>query len=235
MLMKPPFNGTVLVAGATGRTGQLVVRRLQAHGIDFQLFVRSGEKAVELFGPEIVDRLVIGSVLSDEEVEAAVRNIDALICAIGGNVMEPDAPPPSAIDRDGVIRLARAAKAAGVETFVLISSLGVTHPEHPLNKYGRVLDMKLAGEEAVRKLYGEAGFRYTILRPGGLLNSPAFRHELCFETGDRISGSISRGDVAEAAIISLWHPKAENRTFELINAAEEEVAQSSLEGFFDAL
>jgi len=233
--MKPPFEGTVLVAGATGRTGQLVVRRLQAHGIEFRLFVRSGEKAIELFGPEIVDRLVIGSVLSDEEVKAAVRNIDALICAIGGNVMDPDAPPPSAIDRDGVIRLATAAKSAGVKTFVLISSLGVTHPEHPLNKYGRVLDMKLAGEDAVRKLYGEAGFRHTILRPGGLLDGPAFRHELRFDTGDKISGSISRGDVAEAAVISLWHPKAENKTFELIKAGEEEVPQTSLERFFEGL
>jgi uncharacterized protein YbjT (DUF2867 family) len=233
--MKPPFNGTVLVAGATGRTGQLVVRRLQAHGIDFRLFVRSGEKAVELFGPEIVDKLVIGSVLNDKEVEAAVRNIDAVISAIGGNVMNPDAPPPSAIDRDGVIRLARAAKAAGVETFVLISSLGVTRPEHPLNKYGRVLDMKLAGEDAVRELYGEAGFRHTILRPGGLYDGPAFRHELRFDTGDRISGSISRSDVAEAAVISLWHPKAANQTFELIRTGDEEVAQSSLEGFFEGL
>ncbi len=233
--MKPPFNGTVLVAGATGRTGQLVVRRLQAHGIDFRLFVQSGEKAIELLGPEIVDKLVIGSVLSDQEVEAAVRNIDAVICAIGGNVMNPDAPPPSAIDRDGVIRLATAAKAAGVETFVLISSLAVTHPEHPLNKYGRVLDMKLAGEDAVRKLYGAAGFRHTILRPGGLLDGPAFRHELRFDTGDKISGSIDRGDVAEIAVISLWHPKAENKTFELIKAGDDEVAQTSLERFFEGL
>lgn len=233
--MKPPFTGTVLVAGATGRTGQHIVRRLQAHGIDFRLFVQSGVKAVELFGPEIVDKLVIGSVLSEEEVEAAVRNMDAVICAIGGNVMNPEAPPPSAIDRDGVIRLATAAKAAGVGSFVLISSLAVTHPEHPLNKYGRVLDMKLAGEDAVRKLYGEAGFRHAILRPGGLLDGPAFRHELRFDTGDRISGSISRGDVAEAAVISLWHPKAGNKTFELIKAGEDEVAQTSLDGFFEQL
>ena len=233
--MKQPFTGTVLVAGATGRTGRLIVQRLQAHGIDFRLFVQSGVKAVELFGPEVVDKLVIGSVLNDKEVEAAMQHIDAVICAIGGNVMNPDAPPPSAIDRDGVIRLATAAKAAGVANFVLISSLGVTHPDHPLNKYGRVLDMKLAGEEAVRKLYGEAGFRHAILRPGGLLDSPAFRHVLRFDTGDRISGSITRGDVAEAAVISLWHPKAENRTFELIKASDEEAAQSSLEGFFEAL
>jgi len=233
--MKPPFEGTVLVAGATGRTGQHIVRRLQAHGIDFRLFVRSGEKAIELFGPEIVDRLIIGSVLSDKEVQAAMMNIDAVICAIGGNVMYPDAPPPSAIDRDGVIRLASSAKEAGVRTFALISSLGVTHPEHPLNKYGRVLEMKLAGEDAVRKLYGNEGFRHTVLRPGGLLDGPAFRHALRFDTGDRISGSIDRSDVAEAAVISLWHPKAANKTFELIKAGDEEVEQRSLEGFFEGL
>jgi uncharacterized protein YbjT (DUF2867 family) len=233
--MKPPFTGTVLVAGATGRTGRLIVQRLQAHGIDFRLFVQSGVKAVELFGPEIVDRLVIGSVLSDKEVEAAVQHIDAVICAIGGAVTNPEAPPPSAIDRDGVIRLATAAKAAGVTTFVLISSLAVTHPEHPLNKYGRVLDMKLAGEDAMRKLYEEAGFRYTVLRPGGLYDGPPFMHELKFDKGDRITGTIDRSDVAEAAVISLWHPKAMNQTFELIRAGDEEVPQTSLESFFETL
>ena len=47
------FNGTVLVVGATGRTGVWVVKRLQHYKIDFHLFVRSGNKALELFGPEI--------------------------------------------------------------------------------------------------------------------------------------------------------------------------------------
>ncbi len=230
-----PFEGAVLVAGATGRTGRLIVERLQAHGIDFRLFVRSGEKAIEMFGPEIVDRLVIGSVLSDKEVEAAVKNIDAIICAIGGEVTNPEAPPPSAIDRDGVIRLATTAKAAGVTNFVLVSSLAVTRPEHPLNKYGRVLDMKLLGEEGMRELYGEAGFRYTVLRPGGLLDGPPFMHKLKFDKGDRITGTIDRSDVAETAVISLWHPKAMNQTFELIKASDEKVVQDSFEPFFKAL
>lgn len=233
--MKQPFEGTVLVAGATGRTGRLIVERLQAHGIDFRLFVRSGEKAIAFFGPEVVDKLVVGSVLSDKEVEAAVRNIDAVICTIGGEITNPDAPPPSAIDRDGVIRLATAAKAAGVATFVLVSSLAVTRPEHPLNKYGRVLDMKLLGEDGMRKLYGDAGFRYTVLRPGGLIDGPPFLHELNFDKGDRITGTIDRADVAEAAVISLWHPKAKNQTFELIKAGDEEMAQTSLEEFFEVL
>ena len=47
------FNGTILVAGATGRTGLWMVKSLQTHHIDYHLFVRSGAKAIELFGPEI--------------------------------------------------------------------------------------------------------------------------------------------------------------------------------------
>jgi uncharacterized protein YbjT (DUF2867 family) len=229
------YGGTVLVAGATGRTGQWIVRRLQAHGVDCRLFVRSGQKALELFGPESVDSLAIGSIENPDEIEAAVKGCRAVISAIGAYVTDPDAPPPSTIERDGMKLLASLARKSGVEKFVQVTSLAVTRPEHPLNKYGDVLTMKLLGENAIRSIYSEAGFSYTILRPGGLLDGPPFRHRLLFDKGDTITGTIDRSDVAEAAVISLWHPKAINQTFELIKADDAEVPQSSLEPFFDQL
>ncbi len=226
------YNGTVLVAGATGRTGQWIVRRLQHYGIDCRLFVRSGEKALETFGPELVDRLSIGSVQNEAEVDAAVKRADAVICAIGGNVMDPESPPPSAIDRDGVKRLAARAKASGVSHFILVSSLAVTRPDHPLNKYGSVLLMKLEGEDEVRRLFGEEGHRYTILRPGGLIDEdPPLTHTMLFDTGDRLeTGKINRCDVAEAAVEALWIPEARNLTFELIQ--QENEPQESFEKYF---
>jgi uncharacterized protein YbjT (DUF2867 family) len=227
------FDGTVLVAGATGRTGQWVVNRLKAHHIDFHLFVRSGEKALQLLGPEIIDKLTIGSIEHPEAIEASLKNVSAVISAIGSYVADSEAPPPSAIDRDGIIRLATQAKAYGIRKFILISSLAVTRPEHPLNKYGRVLSMKLEGENAVRELFSEPGYSYTILRPGGLVDGPPLQHSLQFDTGDRITGTIDRSDVAEAAVISLWMPKANNLTFELIRMAE--VPQSSIASSFDQL
>ncbi len=227
------YSGTVLVVGATGKTGQWVVRRLQHYGFDYRLFVRSGEKALEKFGPEVTDRLTIGSAEHELEIVAACRHADALICALGSNVMDPEAPPPSAIDRDAVIRLATLAKAEGVKTFILISSLAVTRPEHPLNKYGRVLDMKLAGENEVRRLFGEPGFAYTVIRPGGLLDGPPLQHRLILDTGDRITGSIDRSDVAEIAVLSIDAPETRNRTFELIRA--EEAPQESLLSCFRQL
>ncbi|MCG8342612.1 MAG: SDR family oxidoreductase [Chlorobiales bacterium] len=226
------YSGTVLVAGATGRTGQWVVKRLQHYGIDYRLFVRSGEKALETFGPEVVDRISIGSIEHQGEVDAAVRNADAVICAVGGNVMDPESPPPSAIDRDGVVRLASRSKKHGVKRFILVSSLAVTKPDHPLNKYGNVLTMKLEGENEVRKLYGEKGYCYTILRPGGLIDDESsLQHAMLFDTGDKIeTGTINRSDVAEAAVEALWIPEAQNLTFELIQQAA--APQKSFEHYY---
>lgn len=226
------YSGTVLVAGATGRTGQWVVKRLKHYGIDYRLFVRSGEKALEIFGPEVVDRLTIGSIEREGDIDAAVENADAVICAVGGNVTDPESPPPSAIDRDGVMRLASRSKELGVERFILVSSLAVTKPDHPLNKYGNVLMMKLEGENEVRRLYSEKGFSYTILRPGGLVDGEeSLQHEMVFDTGDRIeTGTINRSDVAEAAVEALWIPEAQNLTFELIQ--QEAAPQRSFEHYY---
>ena len=229
--MTSSFKGTVLVVGATGRTGEWVVKRLQSHEIDYHLFVRSGVKAIELFGPEIIDKLTIGSIEHSEEIKAALCHADAVICAIGGKVTSPEAPPPSAIDRDGVTRLANLAKEYGIKHFILISSLAVTKPDHPMNKYGQVLTMKLEGENEVRRLYSQEGYSYTILRPGGLIDGPPMMHTLIFDTGDRIAtGIIDRSDVAEVAVISLFTPEAHNLTFELIQS--EAAPHSSLSHFF---
>lgn len=226
------YSGTVLVAGATGRTGQWVVKRLKHYGIDYRLFVRSGEKALETFGPEIVDRITIGSIENEYEIDAAVKSADAVICAIGGNVMDPDQPPPSIIDRDGVIRLAHRSKKHGVRQFILVSSLAVTKPDHPLNKYGNVLTMKLEGENEVRRLYGEKGYSYTILRPGGLIDEDGpLEHSMLFDTGDRIeTGKINRSDVAQAAVEALWVQEAQNLTFELIQ--QNALSQDSFELYY---
>ena len=226
------YSGTVLVVGATGRTGRWVVKRLQHYDIDYRLFVRSGEKALEAFGPEIVDRVTIGSIEHEKEIDAAVSNVDAVICAVGGNVMDPESPPPSAVDRDGVIRLASRSKERAIKRFILVSSLAVTKPDHPMNKYGNVLTMKLDGENEVRRLYGDKGYSYTIMRPGGLVDEgEPLQHEMVFDTGDRIeTGTINRCDVAEVAVEALWITEAHNLTFELIQG--EAVPQKSFERYY---
>lgn len=224
------YTGKVLVAGATGKTGQWVVKRLQHYGIPVRVLVRSAEKASR-FDDSV--EVVTGRVQNTEDVAAAVKGCDAVISALGSSSVSGEASP-SEVDRDGVMRLADEAAKAGVRHFGLVSSIAVTKWYHPLNLFAGVLSMKYAGEEHIREVFSEEGRSYTIVRPGGLKDGDPLKFRLHVEQGDRLwNGSTNRADVAELLVLSLWNRKAKNKTFEVIN--EEEEPQESLEGYYEKL
>ena len=69
------YSGKVLVAGATGRTGQWVVKRLLHYGIDVRVFSRQGDKAQALFGQSV--EIVTGKIQSSIDVaRAGVATLD---------------------------------------------------------------------------------------------------------------------------------------------------------------
>jgi uncharacterized protein YbjT (DUF2867 family) len=143
-----------------------------------------------------------------------MQGVSVVFCAIGTRT--PVGPnSPEKVDYEGVRNLVQAAKVAGVDTFILISSAAVTRGDaHPLNQFGKVLDWKLKGEDELR----HSGMRYTIIRPGGLNDEPGGLKGLEFAQGDTISGRVSRADVAETALRALDTPASHNATFELISA-----------------
>jgi len=222
------FQGKVLVAGATGKTGKWVIKRLQAYGIPLRALVRSEEK-----GDALDVEYVVGRVQSAADLQNAVSGCDAVISALGASSIFGDASP-SEVDRDGMIRLVDAAAKAGIRKFILVSSLCVTKTLHPMNLFGGVLTMKFAGEEHLRKVFSQEGRSYTVIRPGGLKDGEPFKSKILFDKGDRIdSGSINRSDVAEVAVLSLSLSEAHNETFEMISMGEE--VQNSLEPYFEHL
>ena len=107
--------------------------------------------------------------------------------------------------------LATAAATGGLRQVVLVSSAGVTQPDHPLNKmFDNVLRWKAEGEAALRA----AGVAYTIVRPGGLTDADTGPGAVRLEQGDRGTGFIPRADVARICVAALREPAARNRTFE---------------------
>jgi uncharacterized protein YbjT (DUF2867 family) len=226
----PQFNGKVLVAGATGKTGQWIINRLKSYGIPVRALVRSEEKGKSL-GEGI--EYIVGRVQSSDDLRKAADGCDAVISALGASAIFGDASP-SEVDKDGVIRLVDAAAEAGVKKFVIVSSLCVTRPFHPMNLFGGVLTMKLAGEDHLRKVFSEEGRSYTVVRPGGLKDGEPFQQKIMFDKGDKLSsGSVNRSDVAEVAVLSLWLENAKNETFEMISIGDEK--QESLAPYFDKL
>ena len=231
MPSKTPYTGKVLVAGATGKTGQWVVKRLQHYGIPVRVYARDRDKALGLFGEGV--EIFTGKIQSATDIAQAVKGCDGVISALGSSAVTGESSPGD-VDRDGVIRLADEAAKAGVKHFGLVSSMAVTRWYHPLNLFAGVLLKKWEAEEQVRKLFSTAGRSYTIVRPGGLQDGEPLLHKLHLEVGDKLwSGFINRADVAELLVISLWLHKAKNQTFEVINHSEE--PQSSLEPSYNTL
>jgi len=225
------YRGKVLVAGATGKTGQWVVTRLLHYGIPVRVFSRDRDKAARLFGDNV--EIVTGKIQNAVDIAEAVKGCDAVLSALGSSAYSGESSPAD-VDRDGIKRLADEAAKAGVKHFGLVSSLAVTKWYHPLNLFAGVLTKKWEAEEHVRALFAQAGRSYTIVRPGGLKDGEPLLHKLHVDTGDRLwNGFINRADVAELLVIALWLEKAKNKTFEVVNETEE--PQKSLEHYYDAL
>jgi uncharacterized protein YbjT (DUF2867 family) len=216
---------TVLVIGATGGTGREVVRQAQTRGYVVRAFVRDESKAraVQYF---------VGDVRTGDGIEAAVKGADYVVSALGSNVRNDPQNTPERVDYQGVRLLAEASAKAAIKQFVLVSSMGVTHPDHQLNKmFGNILVWKLKGEDALRA----SGVPYTVVRPGGLLNTPGGEAGVKVFQGDdlRNQGSVPRADVATVALAALGNPSAQGKTFELVS--DKSVARSDLNAIFAGL
>lgn len=206
---------TVLVAGATGRTGTAVVGQLLAEGYTVRALVRDPVKAKAAFGDKL--SYFTADVTDPATLAPAMQGVDAVISAIGAKGAK-GASRPEVIDYAGVRNLAVAASVAGVKQFVLVSSRGATQENNPLNRlFGDVLVWKLKGEDALRT----SGVPYTIIRPGGLGDGKPGEKAFVIEQGDKSAGqtTIARADLATICVQALRYTEALNRTFE-VNTVE---------------
>ena len=224
--MKP----LVLVAGATGKTGALVVAQLKAKGYPVRAFVRNAQKAADRLGPDV--EAVVGDLRDPASIAATLDGVGVVVNAAGSGVPAPDDNMPEHVDFKGARNLADAAAAAGVGHYVLISSMGATQDDHQLNRlFNNILIWKRRGEEAV----AASGIPYTIIRPGGLNDGPGSEQTVIFEQGDLpgLDKAISRADVARVTVAAVKDEGARNKVFEIY--ARDGEPQTDFAGEFAAL
>ena len=220
----------VLVAGATGGTGSLVVAELQKQGYPVRAFVRDTGKAAERLGADV--EAVAGDLKDPASIASALDGVGAVINAAGAGGAGGPGNTPEQVDFEGARNLAEAAHSAGIGQYVLVSSRGVTDDDHYLNRmFNNVLIWKRKGEEAV----AASGIPYTIVRPGGLSDDPGGNQTIIFEQGDaRGTGIwITRADVARVCVAALGHEAALNKVFEI--HAEDGEAQGDFGAEFASL
>lgn len=209
-------KGVVVVAGATGRTGRRVVEELVERGFSVKAMVRSASGAAWLKGEGV--EVVEGDITSVSSLENVVEGAQFVISALGSK--KPFSKREnSKVDNLGNQNLAKAAKAKGIRHFVLVSSIGVGDSKNALNVLfrllmGPVLRMKAPSEDFVRT----CDLSYTIIRPGGLRDTE-ISGEIAFGEGGKISGSVSRRQVAQVCVDALTKPSMKNRTLEVVDAS----------------
>ncbi len=169
-------RGRVLVAGATGRTGRLVVSNLLEQGYPVRALVRDMERGHEILGDGV--EYAEGDVRDIDSLRAAMQGVASLIITIRSSRKDDPDTGPEFVDYCGVKNLAQAAADTSVQQVVLMSSAGVTHEDHVLNQmFDNLLIWKLRGEDALRA----SGVDYTIVRPGGLMETPGDETAVVFE------------------------------------------------------
>ncbi|MEW4447668.1 SDR family oxidoreductase [Qipengyuania sp. JC766] len=199
----------VLIAGATGHTGQRVVRQLQDEGHSPVALVRESSDTSVL--PD--DCETRQGDLADLPQDAC-KGMDAVIFAAGsGSSTGPDMT--DTIDRDGAIALVDAAQAAGVNKFVMLSSIGADDPDpdSDLHHY-----LKAKHDADVHLV--ESELAYSIIRPVSLTQEDGHRRIRLGEEVEK-SGKAHRGDVAAVLVRALEDPALENRAFDMDSVPEE--------------
>lgn len=213
----PPL---VLVAGATGQTGQHALAQALKAGYRVRGLSRDVERARQIVSGNY--QWVAGDVRDPKTLGAALRGVSYVICTIGAT--ERSGPnSPEFVDYGGVRNLADAAREAGVQQLVLVSSVGVGGGGGAfgwlLNTVlmPGILDWKAKGEQYLRG----SGVPYTIVRPAGLTNDEGGATGLRFTQGDTLGGgTIPRADVAALTVTALGNADALGKTFEVASDAK---------------
>ncbi len=200
----------VLVVGANGKIGRILVNKLQNEK-EFQVraMVRSEEQA-NAFKERGVDAVVADLEGTVEQIGNAMDGCDAVVFTAGsGSKTGPD--KTLTVDLDGAVKTIEAAEAKGVKRFVMVSALQANNRE----KWNMKIKHYYVAKHYADRILMDSDLDYTIVKPGALLDEPGSGNIQIGETLER--GSVPREDVASTIIEVLRNPKTIRRSFDLVS------------------
>lgn len=203
----------ILVAGATGMVGSMIVDGLLARGQRVRALVRSANSA-EILQARGVDA-TLGDLKDRASLDRACTGAEVVITT-ANSASRGGSDNPESVEDQGNRNLIDAARAAGVRQFVFVSALG-----SDLNSPVPLLRGKAIAEHYLR----ESGLTYTILMPNLYMEiwfpnivgraAAAGRPVTLIGEGRRKHSMISATDVAAFAVAAAGNQLAYNRVLVL--------------------
>ena len=201
----------VAIAGGHGQIALHLTRMLHGRGDRVRSLIRNpdhGDDVREAGGEPVVCDL---EAADDQTVAQALEGADAVVFAAGAG---PGSGPERklTVDFGAAVKLLAAAEAAGVDRYLMISTLGADRPDAHDEAMRPYFQAKADAEDALRA----SGLAWTIVRPGSLTDDPGTGRVTLTEHLDGW-GSIPRDDVAALLLAVLVDRAAVGRVLEVIS------------------
>ena len=203
----------ILLAGATGDNGSAVLRQLGDLGLRVRAMSRDADAAREKYGTR--HEWVQADVTDPASLARAMAGVDMVISAVatwmpvGGN-------RPEKVYYDGIINLAKAAKAAGVKRMVIITSVHSGESGGFLNVIGGDVLVWMGKAEAALIA---SGVEYVIVGPARTNDETGGARQIRLISRVKYASgmTITRTDLASVVIGVAGMPAAANRAFAVTN------------------
>jgi NADH dehydrogenase len=202
----------VLVVGATGQLGRVIVRRLTARGVAVRALARRADRLAEVH-PD-VDRAAV-DLLDLPRLTDACRGIEQIV-ATANNNLGAGATSPMRIDLAAYQNLCAAARTSGVGRLIYVSFRGVSR-DLPVD----IFRLKWHIEDVICR----SGVAHVMLRPTAFMDTwidELLAKEMrekgtatLFGDGTRVSNYIAVDDVAEFAARLVDRPEVVNEAVEV--------------------
>ncbi len=214
----------LVVLGATGGTGRLVVEQALAAGHTVTALVRSPER-LTLRNPRL--HVIAGQATDPSAVSRALDGADALISTLGGS---------GSLISDSTQAIIDAAPKAGVSRVVVLSSFLVERDRFdPVTRLltglamGSMIKDKSAGEKALR----DSDLDWTIVYASGLTDGPPSGSVVVLTEGRKwsLSHRIARADVAAWLVQAATSPQTNPRSVSITggHGPKEHIAVEAVE------
>ena len=186
----------ILVLGATGATGRLIVNQAVARGYDVTVLVRSAGKASDITGA----KLIVGDARDETALREALEGRDAVVSALGTSV----SPFREVTLHSTATRaLVSAMKAEQVSRLVCITGMGAGdsagHGGFIADNvlFPLLLKKVYADKDRQEAIVRNSGLNWVLVRPSILNNKPGRGSiRALTDLSGFHGGSIAREDVA---------------------------------------
>lgn len=197
---------SVLVIGASGQIGKMVVQKLLDQNYRVRALVRDANKLGGMNHPNLD--------IFEKDLESdffqAFQGMDSVVftAGSGGNT---GADKTLLIDLWAARNAVEYAVRANLSHFIMVSTIGADDPDAINSELKPYLVAKHMADEHLMS----AAIRHTIIRPGTLKDSPATGQVTSKRPDSRDAMQITREDVADMVVLVSDNDDTTNRVFEL--------------------